>query len=86
MKVLITNTYHDTNEVVEVDSLKTAKQNVELGLEVTADNLAPNEVEPDWKEYYTTYDGALQATYEDILAQLKSEFEYKVIENNLNKS
>lgn len=80
MKILITNTYHDTNEVVLANSIAEAKANVEEGLQVTADNLAPNEVEPDWKEYYTTYDGALQATYESILEQLKSEFEYKIID------
>lgn len=79
MKILITNTYHDTNEVVEANSIAEAKANVEAGLQVTADNLAPNEVEPDWREYYTTYEGALQLTYESIFAQLKSEFEYKVI-------
>jgi len=80
MKILITNTYHDTNDVVEAKSIDEAKANVEEGLQVTADNLASNEVEPDWKEYYTTYDGALQATYESILEQLKSEFEYKIID------
>jgi len=79
MKILITNTYHDTSEIVEANSIAEAKKNVEMGLQVTADNLAPNEIEPDWREYYTTYEGALQLTYESILAQLKSEFEYKVI-------
>jgi len=79
MKILITNTYHDTNEVVEAKSIEEAKANVEAGLQVTADNLAPNEVEPDWREYYTTYEGALQSTYKSIFVQLKSEFEYKVI-------
>lgn len=80
MKILITNTYHDTSEIIEANSISEAKENVEMGLQVTADNLAPNEVEPDWKEYYTTYGGALQSTYESILAQLKSEFEYKIID------
>lgn len=80
MKVIVTNTYHETSEVIEADSIAEAKASTEAGLQVTADNLAPNEIEPDWSEYYTSYEGALQATYESILAQLKSEFVYKVVD------
>lgn len=80
MIIEITNSYHGTTEIVEEEILEVAKNKHISGLEVTAGNLAENEVEDDWAGYYATYEEAEQATYDDILYQLKSEVAYKVIE------
>ena len=80
MIIEITNSYHGTTEIVEEESLEVAKNKHIGGLEVTASNLAENEVEDDWADYYATYEEAEQATYDDILHQLKSEVSYKVME------
>ena len=80
MIIEITNSYHGTTEIAEEESLDVAKNKHISGLEVTAGNLAENEVEDDWADYYATYEEAEQATYDDILNQLKSEVAYKVIE------
>ena len=80
MIIEITNSYHGTTEIVEDESLEVAKNKHISGLEVTAGNLSENEVEGDWADYYATYEEAEQATYDDILYQLKSEVAYKVIE------
>lgn len=80
MIIEITNEYHGTTELVEAESLEEAKSNHTVGLEVTAGNLTENEIEEDWADYYAIYEEAEQATYDDILKQLKSEVSYKVIE------
>lgn len=79
MKIKIINTYHDTEEIVEAESLEKAIANHESGLEYTANNLAENEIEDDWADYYKTEEEAFSATYDLILEQLKSEIEYTVI-------
>lgn len=79
MKIKIINTYHDTEEIVEAESLEKAIANHESGLEYTANNLAENEIEDDWVDYYKTEEEAFNATYDLILEQLKSEIEYTVI-------
>ena len=43
--------------------------------------MAEIEVEPDWADYFETYDEAFNATYDEVFEQLKSEFEYKVVNN-----
>ena len=81
-KIEITNTYHDTVETVWAKSLESAKTENEILISITAGNLAENEVEQDWENYYKTYDEAFNATYDSIFEQLKSEFEYKVLTLN----
>ena len=78
-KIEITNTYHHTVETVWAESLESAKTENESLVSITAGNLAYNEVEQDWGDYYKTYDEAFNATYDEIFEQLKSEFEYKVL-------
>ena len=78
-KIEITNTYHHTVETVWAESLESAKTENESLVSITAGNLAENEVEQDWGDYYKTYDEAFNATYDEIFEQLKSEFEYKVL-------
>ena len=78
-KIEITNTYHDTVETVWAESLESAKTENESLVSITAGNLAENEVDQDWEDYYKTYDEAFNATYDGIFEQLKSEFEYKVL-------
>ena len=79
-KIEIKNTYHHTVETVWAESLESAKTENESLVSITAERLAENEVEQDWEDYYKTYDEAFNATYDEIFKQLKSEFEYKVIE------
>lgn len=79
VKVLITNTYHNTSEVVFASSLDKARSAHVEGLEVTAENLTPNEIEEDWEQYYDTYEQAYDETYKSILNQLKREVNCKVI-------
>ena len=78
-KIEITNTYHHTVETVLAESLESAKKVNEILTSITAERLAENEVEQDWEDYYKTYDEAFNATYDEIFEQLKSEFEYKVV-------
>lgn len=87
IKILVSNSYHGTREIIEAKNLEKGIKGYEAALEVTASNLAENEVEPDWENYYKTYDEALDSTYEAILEQLKSETEYSVIDSvsTLNK-
>lgn len=79
-KIEITNTYHNTVETVWAESLESAKTENESSVSITAEWLAENEVEQDWEDYYKTYDEAFNATYDGIFEQLKSEFEYKVLD------
>ena len=79
-KIEITNTYHHTVKTVWAESLESAKIENEILVSITAGNLAENEVEQDWGNYYKTYDEAFNATYDSIFEQLKSEFEYKVLD------
>ena len=51
----------------------------ESSASITAEWLAENEVEPDWADYFETYDEAFNTMYDEIFEQLKSEFEYKVV-------
>ena len=78
MKIKIYNTYHQTTEIVEDESIEVAIKNHEDLLRITAENLADNEVEADWKEYYETYEEAWNSTYYSILEQLTSEVEYSL--------
>ena len=78
-KIEITNTYHHTVETVLAESLESAKKVNEILTSITAERLAENEVEQDWEDYYKTYDEAFNATYDEIFEQLKSEFEYRVV-------
>lgn len=80
VKVKIENSYHNTIEIEEGQSLEEIKQNHIGGLEFTAEGLAENEVEEDWKDYYSTYEQAFNVTYEMILEQLVSEVSFTVIE------
>ncbi|HAQ5748521.1 TPA: hypothetical protein IX023_002655 [Enterococcus faecium] len=79
MLIKIENTYHNTTEVVEANSLKEATESYICGLQITAENLAENEIEEDWSQYYNSYEKAFDVTYEGILDQLKSEVVYIVI-------
>ena len=79
MKFKIYNTYHKTTEIVEGETLEEVIKENESSVSITAEWLAENEVEQAWKDYYKTYDEAFNATYDEIFEQLKSEFEYKVV-------
>ena len=79
MKIKIYNTYHKTTEIVEGETLEEVIKENESSVSITAEWLAENEVEQAWKDYYKTYDEAFNATYDEIFEQLKSEFEYKVV-------
>ena len=79
MKIKIYNTYHKTTEIVEGETLEEVIKENESSVSITAEWLAENEVEQAWKDYYKTYDEAFNATYNEIFEQLKSEFEYKVV-------
>lgn len=72
---LARSTYHDKVYVVG-DTKEEAEKRYLGSLEVTASNLAENEVEDGWKDYYDTWDKAFDATYDVILDQLKGEAEY----------
>ena len=78
-KIEIYNTYHKTTEIVEGETLEEVIKENESSVSITAEWLAENEVEQAWKDYYKTYDEAFNATYDEIFEQLKSEFEYKVV-------
>ena len=78
-KFKIYNTYHKTAEIVEGETLEEVIKENESSVSITAEWLAENEVEPDWKDYYKTYDEAFNTMYDEIFEQLKSEFEYKVV-------
>ena len=78
-KFKIYNTYHKTTEIVEGETLEEVIKENESSVSITAEWLAENEVEQAWKDYYKTYDEAFNATYDEIFEQLKSEFEYKVV-------
>ena len=81
MIIEITNHYHKTVEEVKANSLREAEQNHIGGLEVTAHNLAEQEIEEDWEIYYNSYEQAFNTTYDGILEQLISEVSFKVIKN-----
>ena len=61
------------------ETLEEVIKEKEFRVSITAEWLAENEVEQAWKDYYKTYDEAFNATYDEIFEQLKSEFEYKVV-------
>ena len=79
MKIKIYNTYHKTTEIVEGETLEEVIKENESSVSITAELLAENEVEQAWKDYYKTYDEAFNTMYDEIFEQLKSEFEYKVV-------
>lgn len=81
MIIQIKNSYHNTVETVNANSLKEAEQNYIGGLEVTAHNLTDKEIEEDWEKYYNSYGRAFNATYDGILEQLISEVSFEVIKN-----
>ena len=78
-KFKIYNTYHKTTEIVEGETLEEVIKENESSVSITAEWLAENEVESDWAEYFKTYDEAFNTMYDEIFEQLKSEFEYKVV-------
>ena len=78
-KFKIYNTYHKTTEIVEGKTLEEVIKENESSVSITAEWLAENEVEPDWADYFETYDEAFNTMYDEIFEQLKSEFEYKVV-------
>ena len=78
-KFKIYNTYHKTTEIVEGETLEEVIKENESSVSITAEWLAENEVESDWADYFKTYDEAFNTMYDEIFEQLKSEFEYKVV-------
>lgn len=76
MLVKVENEYHNTQELIECNSIEQARKQIENSLIVTAENLTENEIEDDWEQYYNTYEQAYNATFSDILKQLKSEIIY----------
>ena len=80
-KIEIYNTYYTTTEIVEGETLEEVIKENESSVSITAEWLAENEVESDWADYFETYDEAFNVMYDEIFEQLKSEFEYKVVNN-----
>ena len=86
-KFKIYNTYHKTTEIVEGETLEEVIKENESSVSITAEWMAENAVKSDWAEYadyFKTYDEAFNTMYDEILydeifEQLKSEFEYKVV-------
>ena len=78
-KFKIYNTYHKTTEIVEGETLEEVIKENESSVSITAELLAENEVESDYADYFKTYDEAFNTMYDEIFEQLKSEFEYKVV-------
>lgn len=81
-KFKIYNTYHKTTEIVEGETLEEVIKENESSVSITAEWLAENEVKSDWADYadyFETYDEAFNTMYDEIFEQLKSEFEYKVV-------
>lgn len=79
MKIKIYNTWHEKENIMEATSLKEAKEYYESILAITAENLAENEIEEDWKIYYKTWKEAFNAAYKLIFKQLCSEVEYTIL-------
>lgn len=79
MIIEVTNTYHDTKELFNGNSLEEIKQEYYENLWITAHNLGENEVEEDWEKYYDTYEEAESITMDLIHEQLVSELEFKVV-------
>ena len=79
LNVRIENSYHDTVEIVQGESLEEVKQNYIGGLEVKAEWLTENEIEEDWEDYYSTFEDAFNASYELTLEQLISEVTFIVL-------
>lgn len=79
MIIEVTNTYHDTKELFNGNSLEEVKQEYYENLWYTAQNLGENEVEIDWDKYYNTYEEAENATIDGVYEQLVSELEFKVV-------
>lgn len=79
MLIKIENTWHDTTEIVNADSLEEVKSNHLKNLQERAWECSASEVEEDWKEYYSTYEEARQTTYKGILDQFLSEVIYTVL-------
>lgn len=79
MIIEVTNTYHDTKEIFEGNSLEEIKKECYENLWYTAQNLGEIEVEEDWYKYYDTYEEAEDITIEFIHEQLVSELEFKVV-------
>lgn len=70
----VSNSYHNTEEIYYGESMEEVEKKLHDSLEVTAENLTGQEIEEEWENYYKTYEEAWKATYNDILAQLKSEY------------
>ena len=80
-KFKIYNTYHKTTEIVEGETLEEVIKENESSVSITAEWMAEN---AEYADYFKTYDEAFNTMYDEILydeifEQLKSEFEYKVV-------
>lgn len=79
MAVKVYNTYHNETEFLD-GTIEEARKEKENLFSIKAWELAENELEEDWQEYYNTRKEALQATYNDIFLTLCSEIEYSIVE------
>ena len=75
-KFKIYNTYHKTTEIVEGETLEEVIKENESSVSITAEWMAEN---AEYADYFKTYDEAFNTMYDEIFEQLKSEFEYKVV-------
>lgn len=72
----IHNSYHDTVEEVEADSLEQViAENTEY-LKGKAFDMAENELDSDWESFFPTYEVALESTYKNIYNILVNEVSY----------
>ena len=81
-KFKIYNTYHKTTEIVEGETLEEVIKENESSVSITAEWMAEIDVKSGWADYadyFETYDEAFNTMYDEIFEQLKSEFEYKVV-------
>lgn len=80
MKIKVFNTYTKEEVITEdFDTLVECENYYEEECEYRSEILAENEVEPDWKTYYETYEKALQVTQEGIKETLLGEYEFTVL-------
>lgn len=79
MKIEVFDTWHNTSEIFEDMTLEEVKKEILSECKNRAENVAPHEVESDYKNYYPDYKTALKITYEEILKQFLSEKKYKII-------
>lgn len=83
MKVLVKNSWHLTEETLEVNSLEEALSEIQARTEYTAANCAEFEIEDDWKNYYDNFEEAFNSTYRAIRDQLASEYSFEVLSDDI---